>query len=209
MWWRRAIGLGLSVPLSLSALGLVGVALAVSAEPLPARGTQTITLDCSDSVYGALSPSALSPAPGAVAAGPVAWPELQRFGSSIPPAHFSWPGGLGLAVKALAVVRVGEVVRVAIPPSERQRLALYYVRADPRKHTAVGDLYRVADGERQVNFRACSQGSGTSDGTQFPGYFIVEGAQCALIDVYPAATSRPLKRQIPFGVPERSCPANA
>jgi hypothetical protein len=109
-------------------------------------------------------------------------------------------------VKALAHVDAGAVVRVSIPASERVRLRLYYIQGDPRKESASGELYRVADGETQVTFRACPPGT-ISGESGYPGYFIAAGAQCARINIYTSISSRPLQRQIPFGVSLRSSPA--
>jgi hypothetical protein len=187
-------------------LALVVGALATSAQALPPRGTPSVSLGCAASVSGPLGPAPLRAAQGTLAAGSIAWPELRRYASSVPRVRFSWPGGLGLAVKALAVVKSGTVVRVVIPPGERQLVSLYYVGADPRRQTGVGELYRVADGERQVTFHACAPGPGAGL-TQFAGYFIATGARCARVEVYTRAASRPLIRQIPFGVSRRSCPA--
>jgi hypothetical protein len=132
---------------------------------------------------------------------------LRRYAASLPSTRFTWPGHLGFAVKALAVVKASAVVRVAVPSRERRRLSLHYIISDPRRETGSGNLYRVADGEREVTFRACRRSPANPPSSQFPGYFIVRGPQCALIDIYTSADSSPLKRQIPFGVPRSSCPA--
>jgi hypothetical protein len=108
-------------------------------------------------------------------------------------------------VKSLIALKNGSVARVEIPVRERARLSLYYVANDPRGdvHGYLG--YRVGDGESAVTFRACS-GPQWPAHTGFAGYFIVAGAQCAEVDVYGGAATRPLRRHIPFGVPSRTCP---
>jgi hypothetical protein len=171
---------------------------------LPPRGTQSVTLGCAASVLGPTSPGWLSPSNGTLVAGPIAWPVLRRYAGSLPAAGLAPRDGLAPAVKALVGVAIGTVVRVSVPASERTRLSLYYITADPRN--AAGH-YRVADGERDVTFDACAPGPGVARTTQFAGYFIVAGAQCARIDIYTTASRQPLRRQIPFGVPQRSCPA--
>jgi hypothetical protein len=195
------------VALGAGALALAVTAVAASGQALPPRGTPSVSLGCSASVYGPLGPAALRPSQRTLAAASITWPQLRAYAASLPRARFSWPGGLGLAVKALAVVGRGTVVRVVVPPGERRLLSLYYVRADPRRQTAAGDLYRVADGERQVTFHACAGGQGGGAGTQFAGYFVAAAARCARIDIYAGATGPPLERRIPFGVPAHSCPA--
>lgn len=171
---------------------------------MPPRGTQSVTLGCAASVLGQTVPGWLSPSNGTLVAGPIAWPVLRRYAASLPAAALAPRDGLALAVKALVGVATGTVVRVSVPTSERTRLSLYYITADPRN--AAG-YYRVVDGERDVTFDACAPGPGVARTTQFAGYFIVAGAQCARIDVYTTASPQPLRRQIPFGVPQRSCPA--
>jgi hypothetical protein len=94
---------------------------------------------------------------------------------------------------------------VVIPASERARLSLDYTSVPPRD--ARENLFRVADGASQVTFKACSPGYGYGPQTPFAGGFIVAGAQCARIDIYISASTRPIQRQIPFGVSARSCPA--
>jgi hypothetical protein len=144
-----------------------------------------------------------SPSAGTIAAGPIAWLFLGRAGphlGRLAPRH-----GLAPAVKAMVEVAAGAVVRVVIPVNERVRLSLDYTSVPPRD--ARQNLFRVADGASQVTFRACSPVSGEGPQTQFAGGFIVAGAHCALIDIYMRASNQPIRRQIPFGVPARSCPA--
>jgi hypothetical protein len=100
------------------------------------------------------------------------------------------------------------VVRVRIPASERTRLSLDYTYIQTGRNTSQGTYFRVADGASQVTFKACSLAQNpTGQPSQFAGAFIVAGAQCARIDIYTSARSRPLVRQLPLGVPARSCPA--
>ncbi len=171
---------------------------------LPPRGTQSVTLGCAASVVGPTTPGWLSPSNGTLVAGPIAWPVLRRYAAGIPAAGLAPHNGLALPVKALVSVASGTVVRVSVPTSERTRLSLYYITADPRN--AAG-YYRVADGERDVTFDACAAGPGVARTTQFAGYFIVAGAQCARVDIYTSTSRQPLRRQIPFGVSQHSCPA--
>lgn len=202
VWWVAGV-LAVAAP-------VVGFASSVQAQQpahasvqLPSRGTQSVTLGCAASVFGPTSPGWLSPSNGTLVAGPIAWPLLRRYAASLASAGLAPRDGLARSVKALVGVTIGTVVRVSVPASERTRLSLYYITADPRN--AAG-YYRVADGEREVTFDACAPGPGVPHTTQFAGYFIVAGAQCARINIYAGTTSRPLRRQIPFGVPQNSCP---
>lgn len=182
------------------AVPLVLVALSVSAAlAVPSRGAQTVSLGCASTVVGVV-PNAFHPGGGNVVGGSVSWPVLRGTTASLPGARLTWTSGLGLAVKALAVVRAGATVRVVVPANERDRLSLYYIRSDPRRETSSGNVYRISDGERAVTLKACRR----SD-SQFAGYFIVARPQCALIEIYAGRTTHALKRQIPFGVPQSSC----
>ena len=129
------------------------------------------------------------------------WPcRCKIYPPSYAPRH-----GLAPSQKALVVLNAGAVVRVSIPANERARLSLDYTYIQPRDSAG---RHRVADGASQVTFKACAPGSNAGDTLSlFDGGFIVAGAQCALVDIYTSASSQPLRRQIPFGVPGRSCPA--
>ena len=168
-----------------------------SVQASPSRGTQSVTLGCaSETTGGPAPPGWASPSNATIAAGAIAWPELRQFASHLSPTSLAPGYGLALAVKALAHVEAGAVVRVSIPASERARLSLYYIQGDPRKESSSGELYRVADGETQVTFRACAPGTIIGE-SGFPGYFIAAGAQCARVNIYTGSSSRPLQRQIP------------
>ena len=152
-----------------------------------------------------------SPANGTLVAGPLAWPYLRHLatdaGAPFPhPASYAPTHGLAPSVKALVLVNAGTSVRVSIPASERGRLSLDYTYIQTLRSLNNGEYLRVADGASQVTFRACARGPGVGP-TQFAGGIIVAGAQCARIDIYTSAGNRPLVRQIPFGVPGRTCPA--
>ena len=197
--WRTAVVVGAFV---IGPVAVAGSAAGAGRHRVPAT-----TLGCTDTAFGQVT-DPFSSSGGNLVAGPLTWPVLRRYAARLRRSAFRWSGGLGLAVKALAVVKAGSVVRVAVPLTERDRLSLFYgVSADPRKETAAGPVYRVADGRYEVTFRACAKSEATVVASQFPGYFIVRGSQCARIDIYPGAHSPPVKRQIPFGVPERTCPA--
>jgi hypothetical protein len=188
------------------AASLLALALAVpalSAVPMPPAGSQSVELGCSASAPGSVDLST----PGTVAAGPIAWPVLRHYTSQLPPAHYLLRRRLAPGIKALVAVRSGRVVRVDIPASERARLSLDYTMLPPRAVTADSQYFQVGDGARQVTFHACAPASGNGPETPFAGYFIVAGAQCGVIDIYTSASTTPIRRQIPFGVSNRSCPA--
>ena len=158
-----------------------------------------------------MGPDWRSPANGTLIAGPIAWPVLRLLAtdSGGPPAASYAPyHGLATSVKALVAVNAGTVVRVRVPASERTRLSLDYTYIQTGRNTSQGTYFRVTDGASQVTFKACSLAqSPTGQPSQFAGAFIVAGAQCARIDIYTRSSSRPLRRQIPFGVPSPSCSA--
>ncbi len=85
--------------------------------------------------------------------------------------------------KALAVVDVGTVVTISISPQDQGRVSLLY-------DTATFNSRQMTDGETAVTFRACAEGEspferfGVADGPiQFNGAFIVDGPQCAALEV--------------------------
>jgi hypothetical protein len=194
-------------------LAAVIVGFAAAAQALPPPGTQSVTVGCANAVYGQMGPDWRSSANGTLVAGPIAWPVLRWLATDsgagyVPPASSYAPrDGLATSVKALVAVNAGSVVRVRIPASERTRLSLDYTYIQTGRSTRQGTYFRVADGASQVTFKACSLAQNpTGQPSQFAGAFIVAGAQCARIDIYTSTNNRPLVRQIPFGVPGRSCP---
>ena len=168
-----------------------------------------MTVECSAAAWGGPQGRGwLSPASGALVGGPIAWPGLRNYVSELPASGYRTRRGLARGFKALVAVMYGRVVRVAIPTSERSRLSMDY-NSTPLQPRAILDGYayfRIADGATNATFHACA-GPGVYAHTPFPGLFIVAGKQCARIDIYTSASHRPLVRQIPFGVPRRSCPA--
>jgi hypothetical protein len=213
----RSIVWGFAVLFAVAAL-VAGFAASVQAQQpartpvqFPPAGTQSVTVGCAAAVYGGMGPDWRSPANGTLIAGPIAWPVLRQLATdsggpraaSYAPRH-----GLATSVKALVAVNAGTVVWVRIPASERMRLSLDYTYIQTGRNTSQGTYFRVADGASQVTFKACSLAQNpTGQPSQFAGGFIVAGAQCARIDIYTSAKSRPLVRQLPLGVPGRSCPA--
>lgn len=194
--------------LAVAAVAAVVVGFAASVQAFPPPGTHSAVRGCADANSSIPPGSGLPagwrrPSNGTIVGGPIAWRALGRAtyaAGELAPRH-----GLGHGVKAIAEVTAGAVVRVVIPANERTRLSLNYTNVSPRD--ARQNLYGVADGARQVTFKACSAGYGDGPQTQFAGGFIVAGAQCARIDIYTSASNQPIRRRIPFGVPARSCPA--
>jgi hypothetical protein len=160
-----------------------------AAEPEP----ETVR-PCKTAVYGELRPGWPK---RAVVAGPLALlPYPERH-----PKHFV-PDA---ALKAIAVVRAGARVTLAVPEAERQRISLLYDDSAP--------ALRLSDGTVSVRFRACSRsrkypGPGGYPGreTQFNGGFFVRDAHCAAIEVWTEGRTTPIRRWLPFGVGERRCP---
>jgi hypothetical protein len=190
----------------LAGLALVALAAAAAAQgrALPSR---PVTVGCRSSVEGQLAADWRSAAAGAIIAGPIAWPYLARAASDarhrlrpVPPSYALWHG-LAPALKVLAVVDAGAAVRVSVPPDERARLSLAFTYPSP---TPTHDHFPIGDGATDVTFVPCSRAY-LHGPTQFTGLFIVAGAQCARLDVYPGSARRPIVRQVPFGVPARSC----
>lgn len=179
-----------------------------------AYATQSVSVGCRDGVYGTaygqLAPDWRRTSAGTLVAGPMAWVYVRRYASDFPrPTYhpsYAPVDRLAPAVKVLAVVNVGRTVRVRIPVSERTRLSLDYTFIQPTRIISGNAYFRVAAGASEITFAACPRGPGIHP-SQFAGGFIVAGAQCARLDIYVGNRRRPLLRQIPFGVPARSCPA--
>jgi hypothetical protein len=157
---------------------------AAAAEPEP-----EFVRPCKTAVYGDLRRGWPK---RAVVAGPLAllpYPERR-------PKHFV-PDA---ALKAIAVVRAGARVTLAVPEAERQRISLLYGYSGPARTSS-------------VRFRACSR-SGKYPGpagypgreTQFNGGFFVRDAHCAAIEVWTEGRTTPIRRWLPFGVHRRQCP---
>ncbi len=174
----------------------------VRAGGLPPRGSPSVAIGCVSSVYGVLASDWHSAARGAIGAGPITWPYLRVAASRTRP--LTAVDGLARSLKALLAVRNGATVRVVIPPSERTRLSLDYTYIAPREPRQ--GLYHVADGASSVALTACPAHAGYHDPSEFAGGFIVDGAQCAAVDIYPSPSARPERRYIPFAVPPSSCP---
>jgi hypothetical protein len=111
-------------------------------------------------------------------------------------------------LKAIAAVRAGARVTLAVPEAERQRISLLYDYG-PGPHRPL----RLSDGTSSVRFRACSRsaeypGPAGYPGreTQFNGGFFVRDAHCAAIEVWTEGRTTPIRRWLPFGVHRRQCP---
>jgi hypothetical protein len=101
-----------------------------------------------------------------------------------------------VAFKVLAVVKSGLEVVVAVPPFERDHVALGY---DPSKWDT---FPTVANGEQTVLFVACDRDEESttwSSATQFNGQIIVPRPHCVVLDVR-VGQHGPLRRiKTPFG----------
>ena len=176
------------------------------ADSQPSAVTASATLGCADATESPESPGWLGTSNATVFGGPVAWPELRDFASRLSKSSYQARRGLVRGVKALIAVSLGHIVRVLIPPAERSRLSMDYTFIPTRAILDGYGYFRVSDGASQMTFHSCSAGSHHDPQTAFAGYFLVAGTQCARIDIYTTPSSTPLRRQIPFGVPGRSCP---
>lgn len=215
---RIDVGIGLA--------GLAMVGAVACGETRPARGPAapsvgriavaptgagTVSVGCASAVSSprqSWSDRWPTPTDRAIVAGPIAWPDALGLATDVgaglasPAAAYAPYRGLSLVVEHVVAVTNGKVARVSIPAAERTRLSMDYTGLQPR--TAAG-RYAVADGASEVTFHACSPGSTAGPSTLFVGGFIVAGAQCARVAVYTGASSRPIERGIPFGVPASRC----
>ena len=143
---------------------------------------------CDSNVYGDLGKDWRD---HSAVVGPIAFAGLP-FAATAPRSDFT-PDNQGYRrVKALAVVERGAEVTVSVPPTEQGHIALVY---DP----AVFDSGQLADGETAVMFRACAEGEGPWPGpTQFNGGFIVDGPQCATLEVM-VGDGPPKRVEVAFG----------
>lgn len=100
------------------------------------------------------------------------------------------------AIKLLAVVERGAVVRVVVPELEREDGALLY---DDSIHHTTDGFVAIADGDPAVTFRGCVT---SSVPTQFAGGFVVSGPRCLPLDVYSGSIVEPERIVISFGAGE-------
>jgi len=151
---------------------------------------------CEQKVYGELGKGWRD---RSVVVGPIAFVALP-FAATAPAREFAPDKDGFRSVKALAVVDRGTEVTVSVPPDERGHVALLY---DPE----VFNSRQMADGDTAVTFRACPRGDRSFPGpTQFNGSFIVDGPQCATLEV--RVGDGPLRRvDVAFGT--RTCAGSA
>jgi hypothetical protein len=171
-----------------------GVYAAAAAEPEPEA-----VRPCRTAVFGELDPGWRK---RAWVAGPLAL----LFYRERRPEHFRPDAD----IKAIAVVRAGATVTLAVPEAERRRFSLLYDFGGPR----INRLFRLSDGTSSVRFSACSRSGAEYPGpggypggaSQFNGGFFVRDAHCAPIDVWVEGRTNPIRRWLPFGVADRACP---
>ena len=163
-------------------LALVVAVPALADEPAPYVRT------CSSSAHGDLGRGWRE---RAVVAGQIAFlggtgsrSAVQRYGP-----------GTARPLKVLVIVDANAALTVTIAPRSRAHAALGYNRIS---HNGTG--VPLADGTQSVLFRACRPVSSREPwnrGTQFPGYFLVEGARCVHVDI--ATQGKVLRRKLSFG----------
>jgi hypothetical protein len=182
----------------LAAGGVVALAACASGARSGSSSSQTPrreVLGCGIAVYG--PESNLGSGHGTVVAGPVVWPdgETARNPSAYRPRH-----GLAPFVKLLIFVKDGASTTLSVPPAERVRLAFNYGRFSPRVTYHGIAFFKVADAPQVLTFKPCSRAKTPSGWTSFAGGFIVEGPQCAKVDISRKQTH--LHTQIALG---KSC----
>lgn len=167
-------------------LGLVVVAVpALAAEPGPYVRT------CSSSAFGDLGQGWRE---RAMVAGRMAFVGMRDGYNRM---YIDRVGpGRGNPLKVLVVVDPNAAPTVTIAPRSRAYAALGYNRIS---HGGGGGV-PLADGTHSVRFRACGAVRSREPwnrGTQFPGYFLVNGARCVHVDV--ATQGKVLRRKLSFG----------
>jgi hypothetical protein len=158
------------------ALGLVVLVVpALAGEPAPYVRT------CASSAYGDLGQGWRE---RAVVAGHVAFVGMRNGLSAARAPH-----------KVLVVVDPNAAPTVTIAIRSRAYAALGY---NGIRHS--GGRVPLAHGTLSVRFQACRAVRSREPwnrGTQFPGYFLVDGARCVHVDV--ATQGRVLRRKLSFG----------
>jgi hypothetical protein len=104
--------------------------------------------------------------------------------------------GRGNPLKVLVVVDPNAGPTVTIAPRSRAYASLGYNSIRQQDSTGVP----LAAGTKSVRFRACRlvrSREPWNRGTQFPGYFLVNGPRCVYVDV--ATQGKVLRRKLSFG----------
>lgn len=161
--------------LALLLVGFVAAVPALAGEPEP------YVRSCSSSAYGDLGPGWRE---RAVVAGHVAFVGMRNGLSAGRVPH-----------KVLVVVDPHAAPTVTIAIRSRAYAALGYNRI---RHS--GGRVPLANGTHSVRFQACGvvrSREPWNRGTQFPGYFLVDGARCVHVDV--ATQGKVLRRRLSFG----------
>ncbi len=163
------------------------VVAAVLAAPSLAQDAEPFVRDCSTSQFGDLGRGWQQ---RAVVAGPVAFVGM-RGGYAV---------GGPLPLKVLVVVEPRRVATVTITGRSRGVAALGY---NSVRHSGGGRI-PLSRGTRSVEFRACGATSSREPwnrGTQFGGYFLVNGRRCVHVAI--ASGDKLFRRALRFGV--RTC----
>lgn len=164
------------------ALLLAALAVAV---PAVARDVEPFLRDCSTSQYGDLGRGWRE---RAVVAGPVAFVGMRD----------GYTAGGPLPLKVLVVVDAKRVATVTIGARSRAYAALGY---NGVRHSGGGRI-PLSQGTRSVRFLACGTVASREPwnrGTQFGGYFLVDGRRCVHVEIASGGTI--LRRALRFGVP--------
>lgn len=184
---RRSVALaGVVLGLAASAGGIwVGEASSSPAPPV---------IGCGQAVKGPVNVRA----PGTVIAGPVAWPALRRMTPRSARAYRPYQG-LARFLKLLILVKHGAPTTLTIPARERSRLALYYGTYGAPRSTWHGiSWYRLSDGQTALTLQPCPRTQTGGTWTQFAGGLLIEGAQCATVNIS-RGSSRQLHPRLALG----------
>lgn len=93
------------------------------------------------------------------------------------------------------VVEAGREATVVVPRSARRHVSLVYThRAASRERSGAQGIYRVADGDLTVTFKACRDHE-----THFLGGFVAAGARCVPLEIWILGRGQPIRRTLSFG----------
>lgn len=187
------------VPCARNSAGRVMLPVGPFPEPFQVREATPTARDCSS------SQSARLPADWertrAVRTGPIAFYFFTTVASVQARAFSAIRGRRAFyrPLKVLAIVDSGDAVTVSIPDAYRSRVAFAYA-VDSLGWQLARPAMRVVDGQSVVRFTPCVGSDRTQ--TQFGGGFVIDGRQCARLEVRVADSSEPLVMALPFG---RAC----
>ena len=99
------------------------------------------------------------------------------------------------SLEAIAVIKAGATVVLAVPRAERSDVALIYDKSKFRND----GLYRVRDLASVVRFAACQDPAFNQGISQFDGGLVVANRRCFSLDFFIAGRKRVVTRRLPLG----------